>query len=326
MAFSFSLSVLVVALLISALISPAQSDDLVGFESVTDEGLATAQRKQPQPGQDPHDQREGSYDEVKILYDEKVPETNATHHQNSQHNIPTEEEIRLEYERELKARQAEARRQQKLREKRVESVNAVKHAIHASTTDRCDWKTNPVAVLKGEVCGSHYKVLGMNRRSEEFNKSQVKKAFRRMSLSLHPDKNPTEDAQKAFEILQNAYDCILDDECKESYDEQLAALEERIYWEREGIKHAIMTKSMSILKQAHYYISIAANHVYQIGMNFWNICGGWKITVFDEEYPVGRPVAIAVLLWRGQFLLKLHAIAYLVVRVNYEIAKAKGWL
>lgn len=270
------------------------------------------------------------------IFDDEYKNSNATEAKGKSANarqsasrdtfIPTEDEIRAEYERELKARQSEARRLQRMRERRIESANAVKRTLHASSTDSCDWKANPLSIVKGEVCGSHYKVLGLNRRSEQFDKSQVKKAFRKMSLSLHPDKNPSEDAQTAFEIIQNAYDCILDDSCREEYDESLAVKEEKIYWERHALKEKVITKTTAVMKHAHYYVSYAANNVYQLGMQFWDIAGEWRITVFDEEYPVGRPIAVLALLWKGQFLLKLHMLSYLVVRINYEIAKAKGWI
>jgi hypothetical protein len=64
----------------------------------------------------------------------------------------------LEYERELKFKQAEGLRERKMRERQQEGLSAVKRAINAASSEDCDWKSQPVAFLKGEVCGSHYKV------------------------------------------------------------------------------------------------------------------------------------------------------------------------
>lgn len=80
------------------------------------------------------------------------------------------------------------------------------------------------------------------------------------------------------------------------------------------------------MNKAHYYVSLASNHIYHAGMKFWDIAGEWHITIMEENYPIGRPLAIIALLIKGQFLLKLHALAYLIIRINYEIAKARGSL
>lgn len=232
----------------------------------------------------------------------------------------------VDYEAELKAKEAEAIRQRKMDGRKLEGVTAVKKTIQAASSDMCDWKVQPIAFLKGEVCGSHYKVLGIDRRSKITDKLKIKKKYRQLSLQLHPDKNPAQDAQEAFSYLQGAYDCILDESCKEDYDQRLAAKEEVIAEKRMKIKRVVMEKSITLANQAHYYLSIAANRVYTLGQNFWEMMGEWEVTIFDETYPFGRPLAILVLLWKGQFLLKLHALSYAIIRINYEIAKARNWL
>ena len=72
-----------------------------------------------------------------------------------------------------------------------------KATLRAATDERCDWRVRPLSFLKGEVCGSYYKVLGVER-SEPFDKASLKKAFRQVSLSVHPDKNPANEADAAF--------------------------------------------------------------------------------------------------------------------------------
>jgi hypothetical protein len=231
----------------------------------------------------------------------------------------------VDYEEELKLKQAEALRQRKVDGRKQDGVLAAKRTIHAASSDSCDWKVQPVAFIKGDVCGSHYKVLGIDRKSKLADKPSIKKKFRQLSLQLHPDKNPAPEAEDAFHALQGAYDCILDDSCKEEYDQKLIAAEEIIQQNRQRIKRAVMEKSIVVLNQAHYYVSIAATRVYQLGMNFWEMLGEWQVTIFDESYPLGRPLGVLLLLWKGQFLLKMHALSYVIIRVNYEIAKARGW-
>ena len=226
----------------------------------------------------------------------------------------------VDYEEELRIRQ------RKLDGRKLEGMSAVKRTIQAAESDLCDWKTQPVAFIKGEVCGSHYKVLGIDRRNKLIDKMKIKKKYRQLSLQLHPDKNPSDNAEDAFNVLQGAYNCIADDECKDLYDQQLVRAEEEIRKKRDKLKKLVIDKSTVALHQAHYYVSLAASKMYNVGMQFWDIMGEWQVTVFEETYPLGRPLAILMLLWKGQFLLKLHVLSYLIMRVNLEIAKARGLL
>ena len=43
-----------------------------------------------------------------------------------------------------------------------------------------------------------------------------------------------------------------------------------------------------------------------------------------ESRPVGRALMIGALLVKGKFLLKIHGLSYVVLRLNYELAKMKG--
>jgi len=61
-------------------------------------------------------------------------------------------------------------------------------------------------------------------------------------------------------------------------------------------------------------------------MKFWDIVGEWKIKIMGENYPIGRCIALLMLVWKGQFLLQLQFLSYAIIRVNYEIAKAQGWI
>ena len=88
---------------------------------------------------------------------------------------------------EEKARmQAEARRRRRERERQRDNMLQVESTILAASSDQCDWKKSPLLLVKGQVCGVHYKVLGLERTAD---KADIKKAHRAKSLSLHPDKN-----------------------------------------------------------------------------------------------------------------------------------------
>lgn len=60
-----------------------------------------------------------------------------------------------------------------------------------------------------------YEVLGVPK---EATKNAIKKAYRRLALKLHPDKNKEADPADFHEI-QLAYSILMDDERREEYDE-----------------------------------------------------------------------------------------------------------
>ena len=63
---------------------------------------------------------------------------------------------------------------------------------------------------------SHYEVLGVNRNATE---SECKKAYRKLSLKFHPDKNSAPSAENAFKAISTAYDVLSDKEKRNIYDQ-----------------------------------------------------------------------------------------------------------
>ncbi len=275
----------------------------------------------------PNNKRQSTADTVsgsKSKKSNKREEVSRVNISKAKDSISDEESKRIEEER-LKL-QAEARLRRRQKEREKESRLATKELLHAGSSEYCDWKTQPIAFIKGDVCGAYYKVLGINRKKSLFDKQDIKKAYRQKSLSVHPDKNPSEDASAAFKVVQDAYECLLDDECRVDYDNQLKIAEENVSQIRQTIKAKIARASVEIAGHVHYYVSIAANYIYQTGMDLWNIAGEWEIDWMGEPRPVGKVLMIATLVLKGRLLLQLHALSYVVVRVNHELAKARGLL
>lgn len=54
------------------------------------------------------------------------------------------------------------------------------------------------AVMAGEE--DYYKILGVSRDASE---KEIKKAFRKLAVQYHPDKNPDPEARKRFEKIAN---------------------------------------------------------------------------------------------------------------------------
>ncbi|XP_021744727.1 dnaJ protein ERDJ3A-like [Chenopodium quinoa] len=60
-----------------------------------------------------------------------------------------------------------------------------------------------------------YKVLGVDRNASQ---RDIKKAFHKLSLQYHPDKNKNKGAQAKFEEINNAYEILSDEEKRKNYD------------------------------------------------------------------------------------------------------------
>ena len=60
----------------------------------------------------------------------------------------------------------------------------------------------------------YYKVLGVSRTASS---ADIKKAYRKLSLKYHPDKNSAPDASSKFADIASAYDVLSDPEKRETY-------------------------------------------------------------------------------------------------------------
>jgi len=62
----------------------------------------------------------------------------------------------------------------------------------------------------------YYKILGVDRNATE---EEIKKAYRKLALKYHPDRNPNnKEAEEKFKEINEAYACLSDPEKRANYD------------------------------------------------------------------------------------------------------------
>ena len=61
----------------------------------------------------------------------------------------------------------------------------------------------------------HYDVLGVRN---DASVDEIKKAYRKLARELHPDVNPSPDAQERFKLVTHAYDVLSDPSQRQQYD------------------------------------------------------------------------------------------------------------
>lgn len=113
-----------------------------------------------------------------------------------------------------------------------------------------------------EVNQNFYDVLGVPQAA---NASEIKKAFRRLSLQLHPDKNPAEDAEQQFRKLVAVYDVLKDAGKRQKYDNVLVNglpnWRSAVYYYRHVRKMGLLELSIilfSVITVGQYLVAWAA--------------------------------------------------------------------
>ena len=62
---------------------------------------------------------------------------------------------------------------------------------------------------------SYYEILGVNNEASD---TEIRKAYRVLSLKYHPDKNSIEEATIKFQEINEAYETLRDTDLRKKYD------------------------------------------------------------------------------------------------------------
>lgn len=62
----------------------------------------------------------------------------------------------------------------------------------------------------------YYEILGVSKTADE---REIKKAYKRLAMKYHPDRNQEQDAETKFKEVKEAYEVLTDDQKRAAYDQ-----------------------------------------------------------------------------------------------------------
>lgn len=110
----------------------------------------------------------------------------------------------------------------------------------------------------------YYEILGLEKGCST---EDVRKAYRKLSLKVHPDKNKAPGAEEAFKAVSKAFQCLSNEESRKRYD--LDGSEEQVAYQRHS------TRGMHQGYDGFYEAEFDPNEIFR---NFFFSTGGMPTT------------------------------------------------
>uniref|UniRef100_A0A672RNX9 DnaJ homolog subfamily B member 5-like n=1 Tax=Sinocyclocheilus grahami TaxID=75366 RepID=A0A672RNX9_SINGR len=104
-----------------------------------------------------------------------------------------------------------------VKHKNVKCKVRVIHGEEAWTSEEVREESEVSSPPSSPECVDYYSVLGV---SSDSNEEEIRRAYKRLALRYHPDKNPETDAEDKFKQIAQAYDVLTDPEKRSAYDQQ----------------------------------------------------------------------------------------------------------
>ncbi|PIN22681.1 hypothetical protein CDL12_04592 [Handroanthus impetiginosus] len=99
----------------------------------------------------------------------------------------------------------------------------------SSTTSATYTEEQVIVVREIKRKKDYYEILGLEKSC---GAEDIRKAYRKLSLKVHPDKNNAPGAEEAFKKVSKAFQCLSNEESRRKYD--LVGSEEPVYERRGG--------------------------------------------------------------------------------------------
>ncbi|KAK3029088.1 hypothetical protein RJ639_039232 [Escallonia herrerae] len=95
-------------------------------------------------------------------------------------------------------------------------VSAAESSSSSSSTTSVAYTEEQVSIVREiKRKKDYYEILGLERTCSV---EDVRKAYRKLSLRVHPDKNKAPGAEEAFKAVSKAFKCLSDEESRKTYD------------------------------------------------------------------------------------------------------------
>ena len=114
---------------------------------------------------------------------------------------------------------------------------------------------------------NYYEILGVNH---DATKEEIKKAYRKLALQYHPDKNKSPDAHEKFIEINEAYLLLYDNEARAKYDREFKSYHKKESADKSENKEEIFEDfdlndwSKKAKKQAEQYSKMSYESFYNL--------------------------------------------------------------
>lgn len=121
---------------------------------------------------------------------------------------------------------------------------------------------------------NYYEILGVNENASD---SEIKKAYRTLSLKYHPDRNPSPEASEVMKKLSEAYSTLSDPEEKKKYDMSL----------KFGGGPGMEFNNMGEFQDINNIFSMMFGGMQNMNPHMQHMNGGPDIRIFHNGMPAG---------------------------------------